>query len=149
MSKRQASQPVLPRSAKRPGRSPAPETTAAAASSSEMIATPSTELAHKPSSELENESWKSLAREISQHGAIVVTDHDQPVAVMLSVEVYEALARLARREQARVAQKIAELNARVDQRIALLNTPDARRALDAFMDEPVVLNGEVRAGTSC
>ena len=44
------------------------------------------------------------------------------------------------------AQHLAELTARFDQRLASLNAPQAHRALNAFMDEPVVLDGQLSAG---
>ena len=145
MSKRQASYPMQPSLVRQPGRSTYPESVPATSS---VLITPSSKLAHKPASDLEKESWNSLAREINLQGVMVVTDHDQPVAVVLSVENYETLVRLAQREQARQAQNIAELNDRVDQRLTSLRGPNAHQALDAFMDEPVVLHGEVRAGSS-
>ncbi|MFY9460787.1 MAG: hypothetical protein ACOZE7_20960 [Pseudomonadota bacterium] len=44
------------------------------------------------------------------------------------------------------AKELSELTERFDQRLASLNAPQAHRALNAFMDEPVVLDGQLRAG---
>lgn len=103
---------------------------------------------HKPSSALKKKGWSGLMREVSTHGILVVTHRNKPEAVVLSVERYQALARLAEREKLRGEQQLAELSARFDQRLAALKTPQARQALDAFMDEPLVLNGQLRAGTA-
>ncbi len=87
-------------------------------------------------------------REVSQGGVLVVTNHNQPEAVVLSVDSYQALERMAQREKAREAQQLADLSARFDQRLASLNTPQARQALNSFMDEPIVLGGQLRAGAA-
>lgn len=39
-----------------------------------------------------------------------------------------------------------EMTERLNERLASLNAPQACRALNAFMDEPVVLDGQLRAG---
>ncbi|MGH6647558.1 hypothetical protein [Aquabacterium sp.] len=44
------------------------------------------------------------------------------------------------------SQHLTELTERFDQRLASLNAPQAHRALNAFMDEPAVLDGQLRAG---
>lgn len=49
-------------------------------------------------------------------------------------------------EELRAAQHSAELASRFDHRLASLNAPPAHRALNAFMDEPLDLNGQLRAG---
>ncbi|RZL03839.1 MAG: hypothetical protein EOP36_03080 [Rubrivivax sp.] len=40
-----------------------------------------------------------------------------------------------------------EMTERLNERLASLNAPQACQALNAFMDEPVVLDGQLRAGT--
>ena len=108
----------------------------------------STALPHKPSSALKKEGWSGFMREVSQGGVLVVTNHTQPEAVGLGVDSYQALERMAQREKAREAQQLADLSARFDQRLASLNTPQARQALNSFMDEPIVLGGQLRAGAA-
>lgn len=108
----------------------------------------STALPHKPSSALKKEGWSGFMREVSDRGVLVVTHHNQPEAVVLSVDCYQTLERLAQREKVREAQQLAELSARFDQRLASLNAPQAHQALNAFMDEPVALDGQLRAGAA-
>lgn len=85
-------------------------------------------------------------REVADQGGVVVMRHNQPEAVVLSVDRYDKLIALAQGEQIRGTQKLVDLSARFDRRLASLNTAQSRQALDAFMDEPLVLNGQVRAG---
>lgn len=40
-----------------------------------------------------------------------------------------------------------EMTERLNERLASLNAPQACQALNAFMDEPVVLDGQLQAGT--
>lgn len=105
-------------------------------------------LLHKPSSALKKEGWSGFMREVSTRGVLVVTHHNQPEAVVLSVERYQALEHLAQREKAREAEQLAELSARFDERLASLNAPQSHQALNAFMDEPVALDGQLRAGAA-
>jgi PHD/YefM family antitoxin component YafN of YafNO toxin-antitoxin module len=105
------------------------------ADSSFLDAAISPALAHKPSSALKKEGWSGFMREVNTHGMLVVTHYNKPQAVVLSVDRYQALERLAQLEKMREAQQVAELRARFDKRLASLNAPQAREALNAFMDE--------------
>ena len=105
-------------------------------------------LPHKPSSALKKEGWSGFMREVSIRGGLVVTHHNQPEAVVLSVDSYQALERMAQREKLREEQQLAELSARFDHRLASLNAAQAHDALHAFMDDPVLLDGKVIAGTA-
>lgn len=105
-------------------------------------------LPRKPSSALKKEGWSGFMREVTSQGVLVVTHHNQPEAVVLSVDSYQALERMAQREKTREARQLAELSERFDQRLASLNAPKAHQALDAFMDEPIALGGKLRAGAA-
>lgn len=107
------------------------------ASSSPLDVAISPTLPHKPSSALKKEGWSGFMREVNTQGVLVVTHHNKPQAVVLSVHRYQALERLAQRAKEREAQQLAELRARCDQRLASLNAPQANQALNAFMDEPI------------
>jgi prevent-host-death family protein len=85
-------------------------------------------------------------REVQTQGVLVITRRSQPEAVVLSVDGYLALERMAQRAKLREAQHLAELSARFDQRLASLNAPQGHQALNAFMDESIELGGKLRAG---
>jgi PHD/YefM family antitoxin component YafN of YafNO toxin-antitoxin module len=105
-------------------------------------------LPHKPSSALKKEGWSGFMREVSAQGILVVTHRNQAEAVVLSVDSYQALERLAQREKEREAQQLAELSARFDQRLASLHAQQAHQAVDTFMDEPIALGGKLHAGAA-
>lgn len=97
---------------------------------------------------LEGSNWAKLMATITRSGALIVTHTDEPQAVILSLDSYETLVHLAQSEQERKAEQVAELNKRFDQRLAVLKNPQAKQALDAFMDEPLALDGWLVAGST-
>ncbi len=84
---------------------------------------------------------------VKNHGGAVITHRNLPEAVVLSTNTYLALAGMAHRACERDARLLAELRSRFDQRLASLSSPQAHQALRNFMDEAVMLQGEVRAPT--
>lgn len=133
MSKQSTNQPP-PERAKQPCSPLAAKTTSEALL--ESNAGLPADIPRMPSSLLEKEGWDRLMREVTLRGAMIVTHGDKPEAVVLSTDTYETLARMAEREQARKAQQLAKLNERLDEKLACLRSPNARQALDAFMNEP-------------
>jgi PHD/YefM family antitoxin component YafN of YafNO toxin-antitoxin module len=73
-------------------------------------------------------------REAHSYGVLVITHRNQPEAVVLSVERYQALLCLAQRGKVRDALDLAELRALFDRRLASLNGSQANQALTAFMN---------------
>ncbi|MGD2113972.1 MAG: type II toxin-antitoxin system Phd/YefM family antitoxin [Acidobacteriota bacterium] len=66
---------------------------------------------------------------LSAVGAISITRHDKPKAVLLSHEEFEAL----RRER---SETLDELSARFDHLLEQMQTPAARRGMEAAFDAP-------------
>lgn len=108
------------------------DTTTTAGCSSTQGTSIDLDVPHKPSSALKKEGWSSFMREVRSSGTLVVTHRNQPEAVVLSVERYQELVRLAQRERVREAQQLVQLRAQFDQRLASLNAPSAHQALKAF-----------------
>jgi DNA-binding transcriptional regulator YbjK len=100
-----------------------------------------------PASAFKKEGWRSFMSVVNKHGGVVVTHRKLPEAVVLSTNNYLALAGMAHRACERDARLLTELRSRFDQRLAALSSPQAHQALRNFMDEAVVLQGEVRAPT--
>lgn len=90
--------------------------------------------------------WSSVAQTAREAGAVVVTSHNKPDAVVLSPEEFSRLKSLAEREAQREQRVLDELNARFDARIEALQAPGMGRKMADFMQKPVRLNGRVRAG---
>jgi len=90
-------------------------------------------LPHKSSS-LKTEGWSGFMRTVRDRGALVVTHHNEPQAVILSVERYQEMERLSRRVREREVRELSELRTRFDERLAILNALGAHQALNDFLD---------------
>lgn len=73
-------------------------------------------------------------RTVRDRGALVVTHHNEPQAVILSVERYQEMERLSRRVREREVRELSELRTRFDERLAILNALGAHQALNDFLD---------------
>lgn len=79
-------------------------------------------------------------------GTLLVTNHHQPEAVILSADVYASLLERASQAESRVESDLAQLRQRFDERLAALRTPDAGERLRMVMRAPARLQGKVKAG---
>jgi len=87
-------------------------------------------------------------RTLSVEGAVLVTNHDQPEAVILSADAYATLLDRAKQAESRVESDLALLRRRFDERLAALRKPDAGPRLRSIMRGPARLRGKVKAGKS-
>lgn len=109
--------------------------------------TPVETLPRTPASEVKKLGWRSVVQSVNREGKVVVTNHRQFDAVILSVEEYtsiqQALAKAADQERS----ALDTLRERFDARMASLRTPDAGDRLRDLMRGPARLDGQVKAGT--
>jgi hypothetical protein len=77
-----------------------------------------------------------------------MTNHDQPEAVILSLQEYRLLTEQAARAQRDSQDKLDSLSRAFDAELAVLQKPDAGDRLRRVFDAPLGLNGEVVAGRS-
>lgn len=87
-----------------------------------------------------------MMRTLSREGAVVVTNHNQPEAVILGADEYSNLLERALKADERLEHDLAALRARFDERLAALRKPDASERLRAVMRAPAKLGGKVKAG---
>ena len=87
---------------------------------------------------------------VDSTGRLLMTNHDQPEAVILSLQEYRLLT-----EQAALAQRDSQdkldslsLSRAFAGELAVLQQPDAGERLRSAFDAPLGLNGEVVAGRS-
>jgi len=69
--------------------------------------------------------WSGVMRTLVKDGAVVVTNHDEPEAVILRVGEYEALIELVEQLKSRVTNELDALRQRFDEPLAALRAPDA------------------------
>lgn len=99
-------------------------------------------------SEVKQRGWRGVMRTVRQAGAVVVTNHSQPEAVILGIEQYEVLLRAANVVETRKQADLDALRRRFDERLAVLRSDDAGDRLRAVLREPAKLRGKVRSGAS-
>jgi len=98
-----------------------------------------------PASTIKKQGWKGVMRSLSETGRLVVTNHSEPEAVILSTAEY---AKLVNSAKSATADPLKVLRERFDERLARLNSPDAGDKLRKLIRKPGVLGGEVKAGDS-
>ena len=103
-------------------------------------------LPQTPASDVKKLGWRGVMRVVARDGKVVVTNHNQPEAVILPVEEYTRLLDLLREAADRDEAALDALRRRFDERLASLQAPDAGEKLDAIFDRPLDLGGRVIAG---
>lgn len=104
-------------------------------------------LPHTTASDVKKLGWRGLMKTIRSKGKMVVTNHNEPEAVILSVEEYAELIQLVRTSQMNTASTLDTLRQQFDQRLSTLQAADAGDRLRAIMKGPAKLEGKVKAGT--
>ena len=103
-------------------------------------------LQRTPATAVKKYGWRGVMKSLRK-GKVVVTNHDEPEAVILSVEEYAAIVDALREAAARSEPALETLRQRFDQRLASLQAAGAGDRLRALMRKPTTLGGKVKAGT--
>ena len=103
-------------------------------------------LPRAPATSVKTLGWRGVMQTVHREGAVLVTNHDRPEAVILSPEAYLALARAAGAGTRKDADVLEALRARFDARLAALQDADAGDRLRAVIDAPAKLHGKAKAG---
>ncbi|TAL76987.1 MAG: type II toxin-antitoxin system Phd/YefM family antitoxin [Burkholderiaceae bacterium] len=97
-------------------------------------------------STIKREGWKGVMRALNGVGRLVVTNHNEPEAVILSTQEYDRLIKAARAAANAVNDPLQALRDRFDARLATLDMPDTGNRLRTLMSNPGTLGGKVKAG---
>lgn len=106
------------------------------------------QLPRTPASDVKKHGWRGLMRTLQAEGSLLVTNHDEPEAVILSVKDYAAFVRLAQQSEASTETALQVLRQRFDERLAALQGADAADRLRAIMGQPTRLDGTVKVGAT-
>ena len=106
-----------------------------------------TELPQTPASAVKKLGWRGVMRTVAQHGKVLVTNHNDPEAVILSTSEYTAMIEALRAAQAQAPATLETLRHRFDERLAAPEADDAGDRLRALIGQPARLGGKVKAGT--
>lgn len=100
-----------------------------------------------PASDVKKRGWRGVMRAITLKGPVVVTNHSEPEAVILSAQDYARLLTIVKETELKTEAGLEALRHRFDERLAALREPAAGDRLRAISRSPAKLRGEVKAGT--
>lgn len=106
------------------------------------------QLPRTPASDVKKLGWRGVMRTVGREGKVLVTNHDQPEAVILSTDEYQRLMQAAQGAQLQQDSALDTLRRRFDERLRTLAQDDAAERLRAVLGAPVALGGQVKAGQS-
>jgi prevent-host-death family protein len=106
------------------------------------------DLPRTPASDVKKFGWRALMKAIASKGKVVVTNHNEPQAVILSMEAYDAILEAFRAANASDEAALEALRDRFDERLASLQSRDANERLKKVMRTDAKLSGKVKAGAS-
>lgn len=106
------------------------------------------QLPRKPASDVKKRGWRGLMRTLKMEGKMVVTNHNEPEAVIIAAEEYALLVQIVRQLESKTESDLDTLRRRFDERLAALQAPDATDRLRSVMRGPADLGGQVKAGES-
>jgi prevent-host-death family protein len=100
-----------------------------------------------PASEIKKLGWRGVMRSMNANGKMVITNHNEPEAVIMPIAEYETMMQIVRLAEAQTESTLDTLRKRFDQRLANLQSPDAGERMRSVMRSPAKLRGKVKAGT--
>lgn len=106
-------------------------------------------LPRAPASDLKKLGWRGMMNTVRSKGKLLVTNHDEPEAVIIPVAEYDALMQLVEESEARMESVLQDLRQSFDKRLAVLQDRTALTRLRSTMSRRAKLGGKVKAGASC
>lgn len=97
--------------------------------------TPMIELAALPtqnSSQIKNK-WGDVVRQVQEQGSLAITNHSAVEMVLLTAGTYQSLLDLVARLQEREQSDLAELSARFEARLEVLQHPKSHERMRSVM----------------
>lgn len=109
---------------------------------------PIEDLAQLPASDVKKRGWRGVMRTLTLKGKVVVTNHNEPEAVIIPAHEYSRLLQIVKQAESRTELELETLRRRFDERLAALQAPDAGDRLRSVMRGRARLGGKVKAGSS-
>jgi len=107
------------------------------------MALPALELPTAPASDVKKRGWRGMMRLARDHGAVVVTNHNEPEAVIVPMATYTRLLESAQ-QKAPVDEVLEQLRRKFDEKLAVLNQPDTAEKMARLARTPIRLRGRVK-----
>jgi prevent-host-death family protein len=108
---------------------------------------PLANLPRTPASDLKKLGWRGMMNALRSKGKILVTNHNEPEAVIIPVAEYDHLMRLAEQSEAQTESALANLRQSFDERLSVLQGQSAATRLQSTIRGRANLGGKVKAGS--
>lgn len=108
---------------------------------------PLAKLPRAPASDLKKLGWRGMMRTLRSKGKLLVTNHDEPEAVIIPVDEYDALMQIVEQSRAQTELALAALRKSFDERMAVLRDRSAAARLQSTIRGRGKLGGKVKAGS--
>jgi len=108
---------------------------------------PHAKLPRTPASDVKKLGWRGMMNALRSNGSLVVTNHDEPEAVIIPVAEYDVLMQLVEQSQAQTETALADLRRTFDERLSVLQGRSASTRLQSTMRGHAKLGGKVKAGS--
>jgi len=107
------------------------------------MAEPALQLPTAPASEVKKRGWRGMMRLARDHGAVVVTHHNEPEAVIVPMAAYTKLLESAQHKEP-VDEVLEALRRKFDRKLAVFQQPDAAEKIARITSKPIRLRGRVK-----
>jgi PHD/YefM family antitoxin component YafN of YafNO toxin-antitoxin module len=108
---------------------------------------PLAKLPRTPASDLKKLGWRGMMSALRSKGKLLVTNHDEPEAVIVSVAEYDALMQLVKQSEAQTEAALAGLRRSFDERLSALQERSAAARLHSTIRGSGKLGGKVKVGS--
>lgn len=105
-------------------------------------------LPRAPASDLKKLGWRGMMKAVRSKGKLLVTNHDEPEAVIIPAAEYDALMQFIAQSEARAESALQDLRQSFDKRLSVLQDSSAAARLRLSNSGRVRLGGKVKAGAS-
>jgi len=108
---------------------------------------PLAKLPRTSASDLKKLGWRGVMSALRSNGKLLVTNHDEPEAVIIPVAEYDALMQLVQQSDAQTKSALAGLRRSFDERVSVLQGRSAATRLQSSIRGRAKLGGKVKAGS--
>ncbi|HWG30012.1 MAG TPA: type II toxin-antitoxin system prevent-host-death family antitoxin [Steroidobacteraceae bacterium] len=108
---------------------------------------PLAKLPRTPASDLKKLGWRGMMNTLRSKGKLLVTNHDEPEAVIIPVAEYDALMQIVAKSEARTESALDGLRRSFDERLSILQDRSAADRLQSAIRGRAKLGGKVKAGS--
>jgi prevent-host-death family protein len=108
---------------------------------------PLAKLPRTPASDLKKLGWRGIMNALRSKGRLLVTNHDEPEAVVIPVAEYDALMQIVEQSESQTESALAVLRRSFDERLSVLQAQSVAARLQSTIRSGAKLGGKVKAGS--